>query len=107
MQQVFVSKQKAKEFLQTFANEKRETSCVYRVIYGPNLEKEDFTLRKMSDVLDPNSDRIEKKCTPVIKVAKPRKTVVESKIQEPMFPKVRIEIENLWHTLIKPQPVLS
>jgi len=104
MQEVFVSKQKAFENLQTFANQKRESCCVYRVIYGPYLEKEEFTLRRMSDVLDPNSDRIEKKCTPVIKVAKPTK---QPSIPAPQFPKVRIEIENLWHTLIRPQIAMS
>ena len=105
MQTVFVSKQKALENLQGFANEQKEPCCVYRAVYGPHLEKEEFHMKKMSEVLDPECDRVIKVLKPVIKVKAEKKPVVRTEAPAPMFPKVRVEIENLWHSLLKPQLV--
>lgn len=105
MQTVFVNKQKALESLQSFANEQKEPCCVYRAIYGPRLEKEEFHMKKMSDVLDPANDRVIKMAKPVIRVKAEKKTVVRDGTPAPMFPKVRVEIDNLWHSLLRPQLV--
>jgi hypothetical protein len=103
MQTTFATKQNAMDAVQAFATEAKEPACVYRVIYGVYLEKEEFHLRRLSEVLDPNCDRILKKVNPLPGIVKVKKVpIMKSEIPAPMFPKVRVEIENLWHTLVRP-----